>query len=178
MKKQIKNFPDYSIDDQGKVYSNKYLKERELKPWADSKNRYLYVSLSENGIKTNYSIHRLVAENFLPNPNNYTDVDHINNNTKDNRLENLRWCSHKDNIHYSYKTLNQVRNYKVVDFRKAGKHLYYFQSISLACQYAKQLGYSYFSLQKYLHTGDIELLELDVTTIENEEIIKSLTEVE
>lgn len=71
-----------------------------------------------------------------------------------------------------------MRNYKIVDFQKAGQHVYYFKSISLACKYAKQLGYSYSSLQKYLHTGDIKLLELDVTTIENEKIIESLSEVE
>lgn len=125
------------------------------------------------------SIHRLVAETFIPNPNNYSDVDHINGNTQDNRVENLRWCTHQQNIHYSYKTLNQVRNYKIVDFQLNGKHIYYFKSISLACRYAQKLGYSYSSLQKYRKTSNVCLTEQDVTTIENgEKIIQSLTEVE
>jgi hypothetical protein len=41
--------------------------------------------------------HRLIAEQFLPNANNYTDIDHINHQRDDNHIENLRWVSHRDN---------------------------------------------------------------------------------
>lgn len=45
-----------------------------------------------------YLKHRLIAEQFLPNPNNLSDVDHINRNRSDNHLSNLRWVSHSKNI--------------------------------------------------------------------------------
>lgn len=50
--------------------------------------------------KTNY-IHRLVAQTFIPNPDNLTDVDHIDGDKDNNNVENLRWCTHKQNINYA-----------------------------------------------------------------------------
>ena len=49
-----------------------------------------------------FFIHRAVAELFVPNPNNYPCVDHINGDKHDNRAENLRWCTQRMNIIYSY----------------------------------------------------------------------------
>jgi hypothetical protein len=54
-----------------------------------------YISVMRNG--TSYQVHRLIAMAFIPNPNNLPCVDHINNIKTDNRVENLRWCSHSQN---------------------------------------------------------------------------------
>lgn len=70
---------------------------RLLKPY-DNKG-YLQVKLCKNS--NNHRVlyvHRLVANAFIPNPNNYTDVNHINEIKQDNRVENLQWLSHKENM--------------------------------------------------------------------------------
>lgn len=59
---------------------------------------YLMVDLYKNSQRTHYLIHRLVAEAFIPNPNVLPFIDHINTIRTDNRVENLRWCSCKENM--------------------------------------------------------------------------------
>ena len=46
----------------------------------------------------NYFYHRIIAQMFLPNPDNLQEIDHINHNRLDNRLENLRWTRRRDNM--------------------------------------------------------------------------------
>lgn len=88
----------YAVTSCGKVYS--YKSKKFLKPGTNHKG-YLYVVLSKDGKVKNYSLHRLVAEAYLPNPNNLTEVDHIDNDKMHNYLNNLQWITHKDNVRKS-----------------------------------------------------------------------------
>ena len=71
---------------------------------------YLRVKLYKNNTKSNKSIHRLVAEAFIPNPENKPQVNHINedktNNSLDNSLDNLEWMTAKENINHG--TRNKI----------------------------------------------------------------------
>lgn len=65
---------------------------------------YLLVIFRTSGKARTTHVHRILAELWIPNPENLSDVDHINGIRDDNRLENLRWLSHSDNIRHSYNT--------------------------------------------------------------------------
>lgn len=100
----------YQVSNKGNVKSlSRYVKSkpgqrdyktpsRILKTNID-KRGYHRVELNVNGNSKKHLVHRLVAKTFIPNPENKPNIDHINTNTSDNRVENLRWCTQKENIH-------------------------------------------------------------------------------
>ena len=74
-------------------------KEKILKTYLNSCG-YYHVGLTHNNIQTKRTVHRLLMEAFNPNPNPdiYTDINHINEIKTDNSLSNLEWCTHKENM--------------------------------------------------------------------------------
>lgn len=91
---------NYSIHDDGAVFNNKTL--RFVKP--QSNGRYYKVTLSVDGKERQYLVHRLVAIAFIPNPYNKPEVNHINGNRFNNRVENLEWVTASENQIHSVKT--------------------------------------------------------------------------
>jgi hypothetical protein len=78
-----------------------------LKPAIDKKG-YKRVGLQINGKLTTHKVHRLIALMFIGNDNNYPCVNHINGIKIDNRVENLEWCTYKQNTQHSYDNKLQV----------------------------------------------------------------------
>lgn len=73
-----------------------------FKVCKDNRNRYKYVTLwDRNGKFLKTSIHRLVAQAFIPNPNNYPIINHKDENQRNNRVDNLEWCTYKYNNEYN-----------------------------------------------------------------------------
>lgn len=95
----------YEVSNWARVKSLNYRgtgKEQLLKPYKN-KGGYCNVDLSYKGIRARKSIHRLVAESFIPNPEDKSQVDHINKQRDDNRVENLQWLTVVENQRKSWK---------------------------------------------------------------------------
>lgn len=73
------------------------LKGKPIVSFPNSRG-YLRATLYKNGQGKKYFVHRLVAETFIPNPNNLPCIDHIDRNYLNNSTDNLRWCTQKENM--------------------------------------------------------------------------------
>lgn len=89
----------YSISNLGRVKSNYANKERILKPFQDIRG-YLKVDLRHEGKRKTMFVHRLVALAFIPNPDNFKEVNHKDEDKENNCVDNLEWCDTKYNCNY------------------------------------------------------------------------------
>jgi len=102
MEKYIKDYEkDYSINKHGIVFSLK--KKKKQLAITNTPNGYCQVELCLNGIRKKHLLHRLVAINFIPNPNNKPQINHIDGNKKNNSIENLEWSTRSENQLHSIK---------------------------------------------------------------------------
>ena len=101
--KDVKGFEGlYRVSNFGRVLSLNYRNcgySKLLTPKCNNSKR-LWVELSKNNVKKQFLIHRLVAIAFIPNPNEYPQINHIDENPQNNRVDNLEWCTQEYNIKY------------------------------------------------------------------------------
>lgn len=92
----------YQVSTLGRIRSLNYNKTGEVKILKQTKNKngYWYINLTDGKTKSFY-VHRLVATAFIPNPNNYSEVNHKDVNPSNNSVDNLEWMPHKENTEYS-----------------------------------------------------------------------------
>lgn len=119
----------YMISDMGRVKSMNYRrtgKEKIMKP-SKQNNGYLQVNLSKNSKHNRFLVHRLVALAFIPNPDNKPNIDHINTIKDDNRADNLRWTTQKENVNNPISRKNYLDNLHTVG--KFGKDNYHSKAV-------------------------------------------------
>lgn len=139
MEKEIEGFPGYTITDDGKVISYKFKEPRIMKTWYQ-KSGYENIKLCKENITYHFLIHRLVAEAFIPNPNNLPEVNHKDKNRQNNRVENLEWSNRVDNLYDSYSTMTATRNFRECALirEKDNVEIKSFQSVKAAAEYANE----------------------------------------
>lgn len=110
----------YSIDRSGSVFS--HISGKILKPYPNHRG-YLIVDLYKDSKVKKCAIHRLVAITYIPNPCNLSEIDHIDTNRLNNKVENLRWCTRKENCNNPLSLIHSS------DSRKGEKHYLYGKSL-------------------------------------------------
>ena len=141
----------YKVSNKGNIYSverKSYIGRkcggRTLKPFC-REDGYPEINLRKNGIRKNKLIHRLVAEAFIPNPKSFLEVNHLDENKKNNCVENLEWCDAMYNNNYGtriervskkVRAIN-IKTGEVIAFdstREAGRKGYSNGGVSQACR--------------------------------------------
>lgn len=89
-----------------KFYDREYI----LKLSKNKKNGYVYVNINKNSKSYNKRVHILVAKAFIPNPNNYKQINHIDGNKENNYVDNLEWCDASYNIKDMYRRRGKYDN--------------------------------------------------------------------
>ena len=90
----VKGFPAYQVNRKGQIFSKK--KKRLLNPYIDNRG-YYNVELMKDKKRFHFQLHRLLAHQFIPNPEDKPCIDHINRDKTDNNLANLRWVTYQEN---------------------------------------------------------------------------------
>ena len=140
----------YEESDQGRVKSIGYGKERILN-LARCTSGYLQVYLCKNGEHKKCLVHRLIAQTFIPNPQNLTEVNHKDEDKENNSVQNLEWCSSKYNANFGTRTQRQAEKLSkpVLQYTKSGEFVKEWKS---AMDVERNLGYFHNNIS-YCCTG-------------------------
>lgn len=156
--KDIKNYEGlYQISNLGRVKSlvgwngKRYIsRERVLEPTKRNDKRTTYqraiVSLTKDGKKKDYRVHRLVAEAFIPNPQNKPQVNHIDGNPLNNNVSNLEWVTDKENKLHAIDNeliihrINTIDRETMIELLNSGKN---YDEIAALLGVAKGTVYNY-----------------------------------
>lgn len=99
--KILDKFPNYIIQKDGKIFSmskNVYLKAFKSKQGNSGKYRYQVTLVDNNGTQQQHRVHRIVAQAFIPNPENKGEINHIDGDPSNNNVNNLEWSTKQENM--------------------------------------------------------------------------------
>lgn len=99
MFKTIKGYENYQIDENGNILNT--VTHKMLKG-SIGEHGYKYYRLSKDGVKKMFYAHRLVAETYIPNPENLPVVNHKDGNKQNNNIDNLEWVSYSGNVSHAH----------------------------------------------------------------------------
>lgn len=126
----MKQYKGFLIDDDLNIYNAKT--KRKLTPFIGTDGYYQVSrsSIINKGKRYHIRVHILYANCFIPNPNNYKYINHIDSNKLNNSLDNLEWCTNSYNVYHGWHSGNRThKNRTKVSATDKNGNIYYFNSI-------------------------------------------------
>ena len=116
----------YQVSNLGRVkrLKGKYISTQRILKLRVGTRGYLYVQLCKKGQRKYYTIHRLVAQAFLPNPENKPQVNHIDEDKTNNIISNLEWVTAKENNHHGTRIERTSHKIKAIDIANGEYNIY------------------------------------------------------
>lgn len=150
----IKEWSMYEVDTNGVVYSKK---GQPLK-YSINHSGYCIVNFYDHNTRKGFAVHTLVAETFIPNPENKPTVNHIDGNKENNSVKNLEWATYKEQIDHAHHILgydnsggNNANAKAVQGFNKKTNELEYeFDSLANAAKYFTKPNHNYRYIENIL----------------------------
>lgn len=125
----------YEISNYGNVKSLNFRnKGEECLLRLHNTHRYYQAALTKDGITKYHLVHRLVAEAFIPNPHNYPLINHKDECGFNNHVDNLEWCTHKENINYGSCIDRRAKNCRKPVISKCGDIIEFYDSVTSAAK--------------------------------------------
>lgn len=124
--KKVEGFSSYKISTNGGIYS--IISKKLLTSYSSLSGRRSITLVNDQGEQKKMYIHRLVALAYLPNPNNYPVINHIDGNPANNKVGNLEWCTYAQNSQHAYDTGINKNKTAVVQFTLEGEEIARFDS--------------------------------------------------
>ena len=162
--KDIKGYEGlYQVSSFGRIKSllgwngHKYVyREKILNPYMQNSKGTYYrsvVKLKKNGKAKDYKVHRLVAQAFIPNPNNLPQINHIDGNPLNNNVNNLEWCTQKYNVNHAIDNELKINRINTIDRETMVDLLNYGKSYD---EIAKILGITKVTVFNYIKKFNIK----------------------
>lgn len=125
----IEEFPNYEITIDGKI---RHIKKKKIRKISKGARGYPVVSMRKDGKSYLRTIHVLIARTFIPNPDNKTQVNHIDGDKENYSIDNLEWCTPRENVLHARRTGLQKSDgdKRVAQYTKDGEFVATYKSVS------------------------------------------------